>query len=61
MDERISLVEFKKFIDQAQHQFPTAKVINIVTDIEDGHWCYVVVLKFDKKEIRFKIPCYKGE
>lgn len=61
MDERISLVEFKKFIEQAQYQFPTAKVMSVGTGIENGHWYYAVFLKYEGKEIKFKIPCYENE
>ena len=42
MDDRISLTEFKKFIDQAYESFPDAKVVTIGIAYRDGNWNYAI-------------------
>ena len=50
MNDRISLAEFKKFIDQAYASFPDAKVATIGTAYRDGDLNYAIWLKHDEKE-----------
>lgn len=58
MDDRISLTEFKKFIDQAYESFPDAKVTTVGSGYRDGNLNYVIWLKYDGKEFPYRIPCY---
>lgn len=58
MDDRISLAEFKKFIDQAYVSFPDAKVMSVGTGYRDGNCNYVIWLKCDGKEFLYRIPSY---
>lgn len=58
MNDRISLAEFKKFIDQAYASFPDAKVATIGTAYRDGDLNYAIWLKHNGKEFIYRIPCY---
>lgn len=58
MNDRISLAEFKKMIDQAYTSFPDAKVIAVGSGYRNGNLNYVIWLKYDGKEFPYRIPCY---
>lgn len=57
MEKRISLLEFKLFVEMATLQYPDAAVSSIGTGTKDGQWSFILFLNDNGAERTIEIPC----
>ncbi len=61
MGYRIDLKDFLKYVKIAHYQFPDAEVVSIGSGVQDGKWYFLLNIKQQGNEIKFKIPCLKDD
>lgn len=59
MGHKIDLKEFLKYVGIAHYQFPDAEVVSIGSGVQDGEWYFLLNIKQQGNEIKFKIPCFE--
>ena len=61
LPERITVEKFADFVSVIRNSCPGGRILSIGTGYNGDEWHYAIYVKYDGKEITFRVPCYDNE